>query len=185
MTRLGWDDSSWSNNSIKTFVLLKPGRAAGCLRCQDQKHTIDHADPTDEVTTQVFTQRLADAYLYSRSENGQYVGGRIQMVRLFGIIAAFILLIACINFMNLSTARSEKRAKEVGIRKVVGAPKGTLVGQFLGESILIALLAGIVAIIIVQVSLPGLINLLIRNFTSIISIPYSGLPDCCSWCLPA
>jgi putative ABC transport system permease protein len=82
-------------------------------------------------------------------------GGRITFVKLFGIIAVFILLIACINFMNLSTARSEKRAKEVGIRKVVGAQKSSLIGQFIGESVFIALLAGIAAIIIVQISLPG------------------------------
>ena len=74
----------------------------------------------------------------------------IQFVRLFGIIAGFILLIACINFMNLSTARSEKRAKEVGIRKVVGAQKGSLIGQFIGESILMAFIAGIIAIVIVR-----------------------------------
>ena len=80
---------------------------------------------------------------------------RIEFVRLFAIIAAFILLIACINFMNLSTARSEKRAKEVGIRKVVGAQKGALIGQFIGESVLLAFLAGIIAIVIVQLSLPA------------------------------
>ncbi len=78
------------------------------------------------LSTQVFTQQASDQWLYSKSENGQYVGGRIEMVKLFGMIAAFILLIACINFMNLSTARSEKRAKEVGIRKVVGAQKSRL-----------------------------------------------------------
>jgi putative ABC transport system permease protein len=93
--------------------------------------------------------------LYSKFENGQIVGGRITTIKLFSIIAVFILLIACINFMNLSTARSEKRAKEVGIRKVVGAGKGSLIAQFMGESIMIALLAGIVALIIVQISLPS------------------------------
>jgi ABC-type antimicrobial peptide transport system permease subunit len=93
--------------------------------------------------------------LYSRFENGKESGGMIEFVRLFAIIAAFILLIACINFMNLSTARSEKRAKEVGIRKVAGAQKSSLVAQFLGESILVALLAGIFALAIVELSLPA------------------------------
>jgi len=74
---------------------------------------------------------------------------------MFAIIGAFILLIACINFMNLSTARSERRAKEVGIRKVVGAQKAALIGQFIGESILLAFIAGIIAVIIVQISLPA------------------------------
>ena len=100
-------------------------------------------------------KNFADQWLYSKSENGQYVGGRIETVKLFGIIAAFILLIACINFMNLSTARSEKRAKEVGIRKVVGAQKRLLVMQFIGESILLAFIAFVLAILIVELSLPG------------------------------
>jgi ABC-type antimicrobial peptide transport system permease subunit len=162
MTKLGWDDSSWGNNSVRTYVLLKPGISQSAFDAKIKNITIDHTSQREVGTTQVFTQRLADAYLYSKSENGQYVGGRIQMVKLFSIIAAFILLIACINFMNLSTARSEKRAKEVGIRKVVGAPKGALIGQFLGESILLAFIAAIVAILLVQLSLPAF-NLLVNK----------------------
>jgi ABC-type antimicrobial peptide transport system permease subunit len=92
-------------------------------------------------------------YLYDRSENGQLVGSRIRIVQLFMVIAGFILLIACINFMNLSTARSERRAREVGIRKVVGAVKGSLIGQFIGESIFIALLSFGVALLITTLSL--------------------------------
>ena len=107
----------------------------------------------------MFTQLLSDQWLYSKSENGQYVGGRIEQVKLFAIIAAFILLIACINFMNLSTARSEKRAKEVGIRKVVGAQKKSLILQFIGESIMLSLLAAILAVIIVELSIGGYNNL--------------------------
>ena len=93
--------------------------------------------------------------MYSNFTNGVEDGGLIDFVKLFGIIAVFILLIACINFMNLSTARSEKRAKEVGIRKVVGAEKGSLIGQFLGESVLLSFIAGIVALLIVMLALPG------------------------------
>ncbi len=93
--------------------------------------------------------------LYSSFTNGKEDGGLIDFVKLFGVIALFILLIACINFMNLSTARSEKRAKEVGIRKVVGAQKGSLIGQFIGESIMIACIAGILALGLVQLSLPA------------------------------
>lgn len=155
MTKLGWDDKSWGNNSVESFVLLKPGVSQRAFDAKIKNITIDHSKGPYKSTTQVFTQRFDEAYLYSRSENGQYVGGRIEGVRLFSIIATFILLIACINFMNLSTARSEKRAKEVGIRKVVGAAKRTLVGQFLGESVLLAFLAGIVAIVIVGISLPA------------------------------
>lgn len=149
MSKIGYDDSLWANNSVRTFVLLKPGASQAAFDGKIKNITIDHTDGKE--TTQVFTQPLKDIWLYSKSENGRYVGGRIETVKLFSIIAAFILLIACINFMNLSTARSERRAREVGIRKVAGAAKGKLVVQFLGESILLAFLAGIAAIGIVQI----------------------------------
>ncbi|MBD0255260.1 MAG: ABC transporter permease [Cytophagales bacterium] len=155
MTKLGWDDKSWGNNSVRSYVLLKPGVSQAAFDAKIKNVTIDNTSGSSKSTTQVFTQRFADAYLYSQSENGQYVGGRIDRVGLFSIIAGIILLIACINFMNLSTARSAKRAKEVGIRKVVGASKERLVGQFLGESILLAFLAGIVALAGVGLSLPA------------------------------
>ena len=88
---------------------------------------------------------------------GQIAGGEIESVRMFVVIAAFILLIACINFMNLSTARSEKRAKEVGIRKVSGAYKSSLIFQFLGESLLISAISGIFGLILVRYFCPPLI----------------------------
>jgi len=92
--------------------------------------------------------------LYSKSENGVYVGGRIEQVKVFSLIAIFILLIACINFMNLSTARSEKRAKEVGIRKAIGSVRKQLIIQFLSESVLMACLALVFAVLIVLAALP-------------------------------
>ena len=155
MTQLGQDDASWSNNSVYSIVLLKPGVSQSAFDAKIKNITIDHTGGANKATTQVFTQRFAEAYLYSKSENGQYVAGRVEMVYFLGIVAAFILLIACINFMNLSTARSEKRGKEVGIRKVVGASKGKLVGQFLGESVLLAFLAGVLALLLVQLALPA------------------------------
>ena len=156
MTKLNQDDQYWGNNSVKTFVLLKPGVTQAAFDKKIKTVTIFHTkDGAEHSTTEVFTQLWSDARLYSKSENGKYVGGAIEKVRLFAIIAAFILLIACINFMNLSTARSEKRAKEVGIRKVVGGSKNSLIMQFLGESILISSLAGVLAVILVEISLPG------------------------------
>ena len=160
MKKIGQDDEYWGNNSIRSYVLLKPGVKQAAFDAKIKNVTINHTKgDDDQSTTQVFTQLLKDRWLYSKSENGQYVGGRIETVKLFFIIAAFILLIACINFMNLSTARSEKRAKEVGIRKVVGAQKSLLIVQFIGESILLAFLAFILAIIIVEMSLAGFNNL--------------------------
>lgn len=154
MKKLNWDDDGWGNNSIKTYILLKQGVTQAAFDAKIKNITISHSANTDyPATTQVFTQPLAERWLYSKSENGNYVGGRIETVKLFGVIAGIILLIACINFMNLSTARSEKRAKEVGIRKVVGAQKGSLIAQFIGESIILAFIAGLVAILVVELSL--------------------------------
>jgi ABC-type antimicrobial peptide transport system permease subunit len=153
-TRKGIDDNYWGNNSVYTYILLKPGASEAAFDDKIKNITIDHTKNGEKSTTQVFTQPLKDAYLYSKSENGKYVGGRIERVKMFAVIAVFILLIACINFMNLSTARSEKRAKEVGIRKVVGAYKASLIFQFISESIILAFIAGIFALGIVLLVLP-------------------------------
>lgn len=172
LKKLGWNDEWWGNNSVKSYVMLKPGVKQSVFDEKIKNVTINHTkDSEDPSTTQVFTQPLKDLWLYSKSENGQFVGGRIEKVKLFIVIAIFILLIACINFMNLSTARSEKRAKEVGIRKVVGAQKTSLIAQFIGESILLTLLAFILAIGVVELSLPAFNDLVGKN----LFIDYSNL----------
>jgi putative ABC transport system permease protein len=154
MTRLKWDDDGWGNNSLQTYVLLRKGASQSTFDADVRDITINHTKgTTDASTTRVFSWPLAKLWLYSRNENGHLVAGRMVTVRLFAVIASFILLIACINFMNLSTARSEKRAREVGIRKVAGAGKASLISQFIGESILLSLFAGIIAWGIVQLSL--------------------------------
>src|SRR3982751_2477191 len=153
MIKTGQDDNNWGNNSVFTYVQLKPNAAESAINAKIKDITKKHSNGQEQQ--EVFLHPLSKWHLYSDFENGKIVGGRIETVRLFGIIAAFILLIACINFMNLSTARSEKRAKEVGIRKVVGAQKASLIMQFIGESILLALLAFILALGIVEVSLYG------------------------------
>jgi len=160
-TKKGIDDSNWNNNNVLTYILLKPGSSQAAFDKKIKKITINHTKGGgDASTTQVFTQALKDTWLYDKEENGYYVGGRIERVKMFAIIAALILIIACINFMNLSTARSEKRGKEVGIRKVVGAQRKSLVVQFIGESISLAFIAGIFAVIIVQLVLPAYNQLL-------------------------
>jgi predicted permease len=153
--KLNRDDDAWDNNQLSTYILLKQNASHDAFDAKVKNITIDHTKSSGlPSTTQVFSYPVSKTYLYGKSENGQLVAGRIETVRLFGVIAAFILLIACINFMNLSTARSEKRAKEVGIRKAVGAQKFSLIAQFIAESILLALFAGIIAILIVQLVLP-------------------------------
>lgn len=146
------EDKNWGNNSVQTYVLLKPGVTEAYANQQVKNITRTHSEIRD---IDVFMHPITKWRLYSKYENGKIVGGRITIIRLFSIIAGFILLIACINFMNLSTARSEKRAKEVGIRKVVGASKASLISQFLGESIMIAFISGVVALVIVELSLPS------------------------------
>jgi ABC-type antimicrobial peptide transport system permease subunit len=159
--KLGWSDFNWTNNFTETYVMLKQTASQNAFDVKVKNIIIDHTKgQTYESKAEMFTHAMSKEYLYGRSENGKLVGGRIEMVRLFIIIAVFILLIACINFMNLSTARSEKRAKEVGIRKVSGAHRGSLILQFIGESITFSVIAFIIAILIVQISLPSF-NLLI------------------------
>ena len=149
-------DDAWDNNQLSTYILLKQNASHDVFDSKVKNITIEHTKNSGlPSTTQVFSYPVSQTYLFGKSENGQLVAGRIETVRLFGVIAAFILLIACINFMNLSTARSEKRAKEVGIRKAVGAQKFSLIAQFIAESILLALLAGIIAILLVQLVLPA------------------------------
>ncbi|WP_111307288.1 ABC transporter permease [Confluentibacter sediminis] len=164
MKVLGWDDEWWGNNSIKSFVMLKPGVKQDVFDSKIKNVTKEHSKNTGDLSTiEVFTQPLKDTWLYSKSENGKYVGSRIETVKLFAIVAVFILLIACINFMNLSTARSEKRAREVGIRKVVGARRESLMFQFISESIILSFLAFVIAIGIVELSLPGFNRLVAKD----------------------
>ncbi len=116
-------------------------------------------------------QRYGDVYLHSNfDKNGNISGGRIQYVTLFSIVALFILLIACINFMNLTTARSVKRAKEIGVRKVIGAVRFALVKQFVGEALFIVSIATVVALFIVLLVLPSFNQLTAKQ----IYIPFAN-----------
>ncbi|MGN6397347.1 MAG: ABC transporter permease [Mucilaginibacter sp.] len=167
LKKIKQDDDYWGNNSIQTYVMLRKGVTEAQANAAILHVTKDHSDTKD---IDQFIHPIAKWHLYSKPENGKLVGGAIEKVKIFSIIAAFILLIACINFMNLSTARSEKRAREVGIRKVVGALRNSLISQFLGESILIALISGIIALVIVQLSLPAYDKLVDAQLT----VPYSN-----------
>lgn len=153
MRKAGADDDIWQNNSVQTYVLLKENTSLTSVesKLKSLRKKYDKSDPNMEA----FLYPVSRWYLYGTFENGKELGGRIEIVRLFGVIAGFVLLVACINFMNLSTARSEKRAREVGIRKVAGAHRRSLVGQFLGESMMLAFIAGVFALLIVQLALPA------------------------------
>ena len=145
---------NWGNSWFATFVQLKDKEdmAAASLAIKDVKLRYDAAGKGAKPA--LFLHPLNDWHLYSDFSNGVSVGGGIRYVRLFGIIGAFVLLLACINFMNLSTARSEKRAKEVGIRKAIGSVRGQLISQFFSESMFTVFLSYILAIGIVVLLLP-------------------------------
>lgn len=151
----------WGNNGPHTRIMLRPDRNGGpaTVATLDAKLKPFLRKYDKNVGTnfdaQLFLQAYPDGYLYSNFKNGQQDGGRIEYVRLFGIVAVFLLLIACINFMNLATARSVKRAREVGVRKVIGAVRSLLAGQFIGEALLFTLLALTLALFLVFLLLPS------------------------------
>lgn len=148
-------EDQWGNNSFQMFVELADNTTIEQVTDRIKNVKKDLNEDTAQFNPQIFLFPMKDWYLRSSFENGKQEGGRIKYVWLFGIIGAFVLLLACINFMNLSTARSEKRGKEVGIRKSIGSQRGQLIYQFLSESFIVVLFAFIVAILLVLLSLNG------------------------------
>jgi predicted permease len=152
---------SWGNLALTTYVELN--NAADPASINKLLHDyIDKKAPGGGVQSS-FLFPLKDWHLYSTFENGKQAGGRIETVRLLTIIAWIILLIACINFMNLATARSGMRAKEVGVRKVLGAGKSSLVWQFIGEALVMSVLAAILGLLIILLVLPAYNRLVDKN----------------------
>ena len=148
----GWiRTSGWGNYSFVTYVMLKPGANVDKLNPELKKLIGRYDDHNKE--NQLFLFPFAKWHLHSDFKNGVNTGGAIEYVRLFLFLAIGILLIACINFMNLSTARSERRSREVGIRKVVGARRIAIIQQFLGESTLTAILSLILALVLMTLTL--------------------------------
>ncbi len=148
-------DDKWRPNFTQLFVQLNPNEdfVSVSRKIKDAKLKNINAD-LQKKKPQLFLQPMSKWHLYSEFKNGVNVGGAIQYVWMFGIIGAFVLLLACINFMNLSTARSEKRAKEVGIRKTVGSLRNQLIIQFFSESLLTVFLSFAVSLLLVQLTLP-------------------------------
>lgn len=138
------DNMHWGNFNASTYLLLHPDtdvaafneQIAGFIKAKDEGSNVS-----------VFVQNYGDTYLYGTYEDGKVAGGRISYVTLFSAIAIFILIIACINFMNLTTARSMSRLKEIGVKKSMGASRASLFGQFMVESLLLTFLALIIAVV--------------------------------------
>ena len=143
--------ASWRNSDPYTFLRLKAGtdEAAFAEKISD---LIQRKEP--ESSNTLFLRAFADRYLFSDYENGVQAGGRITYVRILSVVALLVLLIACINFMNLSTAQASLRQKEVAMKKIVGVRKSSLVGQFLAETFLFTTVCAALALIIVQGALP-------------------------------
>ena len=146
-------EHNWGNNSFQVFAELPEGTTKEQVN-KKIKNILMEKSVKNPYKRELFLHPMSDWRLRSTFENGKATGGMIEYVNLFSVIAVFILVIACINFMNLATARSEKRAREVGIRKSVGSKRQELIFQFLGESLLIALISFALALILVEGSLP-------------------------------
>lgn len=162
---------SWGSNAFRTFVKLQPGVTQTAAEAGMKQLYNRHTENSHKTA---ILQPLAQIHLYSAYENGHPSGGPISYVRIFTGIAAFILLIACINFVNMTTARASTRAKETGVRKILGAARSRLFRQFLGEAFLNCLLALLVAFVIVQLSLPAFNSLLGKNIRLLPSLPLLG-----------
>jgi len=143
----------WDENSYQIYAQLKSGADFGTVSAKIKDIRVNRDNPP-AYRPEFFVHPMSKWHLYSDFKDGINTGGLITFVWLFGIIGAFVLLLACINFMNLSTARSEKRAKEVGIRKAVGSVRGQLILQFFAESFLVVLFAFVLSILIVLLGLP-------------------------------
>ena len=161
---------NWGNNSFQMFVEIADNTTMKGVtqKILDSKKKAN--EDTAEYDPQIFLLPMKDWHLRSNFENGVQSGGRIENVWLFGIIGTFVLFLACINFMNLSTARSEKRAMEVGIRKAIGSSRDQLIKQFLSESLLVVLLAFLLSLAMVLLSLSAFNDLASKQ----IEFPWSS-----------
>lgn len=155
--------SSWGNYNVRVYLKLAPDTD---IEAVGEKVTAIFRSHQPGTNDAFILQRFSENYLYSLYKDGKLTGGgRIEYVQVFTLVAVFVLLIACINFMNLATAQSIKRSKEVGIRKVVGALRNQLIRQFLGEAMIFTLAAAIIGVLLVLLILPVFNNLTEKHIT--------------------
>lgn len=162
--------STFSNNNLQIFIKLKPG--ISYAQVASKIRNIEHTEKgnINAMNSYVTLQPMTRWHLYSNYVNGQDTAGFLEYVKMFSLIGLLVLIIACINFINLTTARSEKRAKEVGVRKAIGSQRKDLVFQFLSEAFLLTLIAFAFSLLFVQLALPSF-NTLTKTQ---ISIPFSN-----------
>jgi ABC-type antimicrobial peptide transport system permease subunit len=174
---MNWDafseDQTWTKgwdvSGSRTFIMLRSDANAGVVERKISNFMTRYKKFDSSYRIELGLQRFSETYLHANFKNGLVSGGRIEYINLFSAIAIFILLIACINFMNLTTARSVKRAREIGIRKVAGAVRSVLIVQFIGEAVFITTISVVISLL--------LINFLIPIFNSVtfkhITLPYN------------
>ena len=177
---LKYHETNWNNSLIQVFAQIAPNTTFDQVSEKIENVKLKHSTPEDAQSRkpEVFLHPMSEWHLYSEFENGKVSGGLIEFVWLFGIIGGFVLLLACINFMNLSTARSQQRAKEVGVRKAIGSRKSQLITQFFSESILVVALAFALALLLAQLTLPIFNQVSDKSMTIVWSNPVFWL-----WCL--
>ncbi len=168
----------WGNNWLQVFVKVAENvdmdQASEAIRDAKLKN-IGENEFGAGFNPQLFLHPMNKWHLYSGFKNGVNIGGRIQFVWLFGAIGMFVILLACINFMNLSTARSQKRAKEVGVRKVIGSGRSQLIGQFFSESLLVVSLAFVFGILLARLFLSSFNHIADKNIDIPLANPFFWL----------
>ena len=167
----------WGNSWFQVYVQLADNTDLQQVSTAIKDAKLNNIDEeyANRTKPQLFLHPMSRWYLHGEFENGVSIGGRIEYVWLFGVIAGFVLLLACINFMNLSTARSEKRAKEVGIRKTLGSFRSQLINQFFSESLLVAGIAFIFALILASLLLPTFNKMADKEISVLWSDPWFWL----------
>jgi putative ABC transport system permease protein len=160
----------WDSNSYLIFAQLKDGNEMDKVSAKIKDIRMKRENPP-AYKPAFFLHPMTKWHLFADFQNGVNIGGTITFVWLFGLIGIFVLLLACINFMNLSTARSEKRAKEVGIRKAIGSIRGQLITQFLSESFMVVVLAFLLSLFFVQLSLSFFNQVADKNMSILWSNP--------------
>ncbi|MEM1124203.1 MAG: ABC transporter permease, partial [Bacteroidota bacterium] len=143
--------TGWGNNGIQIYLKTKASQDGMALNSKIVDIQNEHIEG---FRSDIFLQPYQDQYLYAHFKDGKQQGGRIEYVQMFGLVALLVILIACINFTNLSTARSVQRVKEIGVRKAIGAEKRLLVGQFMGEALLLVVLSFCLAFLLIPLALP-------------------------------
>ena len=154
---LSWrpENNNWNNGGTQVHLVLKDGVDIDQFNSKIHGFLGKFTNSNDKL----FTQKYSDKYLYGKYENGVPVAGRITYVQIFSLIAVFILIIACINYMNLSTAQASRRVKEIGVKKAIGAQRKALIYQYFSESIFITFLSLLLAV--------GMVVLLLPSFNTI------------------